>query len=532
MTLFKKPTLQSPLTLAWLAALWLGTVCNWPLWQQLSQLPEMAGPRGTIFIIVFCAIVCAVTGALLSLLAWRPALKIMLTVLMMTAAALAYFMGSYGTVIDPTMIINVLQTDTREAGDLLSVRLAGSLIVLGVLPSLWLWRRPLDRAPFTRRLTINLLAFVAGIVVAVLLGLSVFADLSSTMRNHKSLRYMISPVNAVYSLSAVAIRSQQQPSGPPEEVGQDAQLAPRAPDAKPPLFVLVVGETARAMNFSLNGYARPTNPELTKLDALSYEQASSCGTSTAASLPCMFSVLGRDKYETLKRPQQGLLDILQRTGLAVMWLDNQSGCKGVCERVPHQDLCHDDECMDEALVAALPQQFAALDPERVKHGIVLVLHQMGSHGPAYFKRSPAGSKPFTPECQSNALQQCARQEVLNGYDNSIVYTDHVLAGVIGWLKQQEPRYSTAMLYMSDHGESLGENGLYLHGVPYAFAPAEQTHVPAILWLPDSAQAQRSCAKEQLKKPISHDFISHTVMGFEGVKTALYKPEWDLLSACR
>ncbi len=533
MSLFQKPSLRSPFTLAWLTALWLGTVCNWPLWQQLAQLPDLTGTRGAVFIAVFCGIVCALTGALLSLVAWRPWFKIAATVLLLTAAALAYFIGSYGTIIDPTMIVNVLQTDSREAGDLLSLRLAASLLVLGVLPSLWLWRRPLERAPFARRLTINLLGFVAGVVAAVLLSLAVFADLSSTMRNHKSLRYMISPVNGLYSLAAVAVRSQAQPSGPPEVVGLDAKLTPRADGTKPPLFVLVVGETARAMNFSLNGYARPTNPELAQANVLSYPQAASCGTSTAASLPCMFSVLGKEQYEALKKPQEGLLDVLQRAGLAVLWLDNQSGCKGVCERVPHEDLCHDDECMDEALIAALPKALAGLDPERAKRGVVLVLHQMGSHGPAYYKRSPAGIKPFQPECQSNALQQCERQQVVNGYDNSIAYTDHVLASAIAWLKTQEAAYAPALFYMSDHGESLGENGLYLHGVPYAFAPVEQTHVPAVLWLPDSAADLRACAKTSLAQPISHDMISHTLLGYMGVRTALYKPEWDLLAPrCR
>ena len=529
--LFKKPSLQSPLTLAWLTALWIGLLSNWPLWQLMHGLPELANGRGLVFIGVFAGVVVALTGALLSLFAWRPVLKPAMTVLLLLAAAIAYFMGSYGTVIDPTMVVNVLQTDTREARDLLSLRMGASLLILGVLPAVWLWRRTLERVYFPRRLVINLLAFVAGIVAAVLLILAVSADFASTMRNHKQVRYLINPLNALYSIGAVAVRSQQQPSGPPEAIGLDAKLADRPAGAKPPLMVLVVGETARAVNFSLNGYARPTNPELAKLEVLNFANAKSCGTSTAASLPCMFSVLGKQDYEALKKPQEGLLDVLQRAGLAVVWVDNQSGCKGACDRVPHVDLCTSDECMDEALVKALPEQFAKLDPERAKRGVVIVLHQMGSHGPAYYKRSPAEIKPFTPECQSNALQQCPREQVVNGYDNSIAYTDHVLAGVIGWLGQQTAQYNPAMLYMSDHGESLGENGLYLHGVPYAFAPTEQTHIPALMWLPAEQKPQRACLANHLQQPISHDYISHTVMGYMGVKTSVYKPEWDLLTGC-
>ena len=142
---FQKPSLQSPLTLAWLAALWFGTVCNWPLWQMMRQLPELADTRGLVFTLVFGAIVTVVTGALLSLLAWRIVFKPVMTALLLSAGSLAYFMGSYGTVIDPTMIVNVLQTDQREAADLLSLRLVLSLLILGVMPAVWLWRRQVSR---------------------------------------------------------------------------------------------------------------------------------------------------------------------------------------------------------------------------------------------------------------------------------------------------------------------------------------------------------------------------------------------------
>jgi len=549
-SLFNKPSLKSPLTLAWLTALWLGVLCNWPLWQRMSQLPEMASGRGLLFIAVFMGIVTALLGALLSLLAWRRILKPVLALVLLSAAALAHFMGSYGIVVDPTMVVNIVQTDAREAGDLLSLRLGLSLLLLAGLPIIWLWRRRVDERPFFARLGGNLLGFVLGLVLAVLLALSCFADLASTMRNNKSLRYMINPLNAYYSLGAVAAQSRAKPKGPPEVIAADASLRARPAGSLPPLLMLVVGETARSANFSLNGYARPTNPELARLPVLSLRNVSSCGTSTAASLPCMFSHLGREAYGAQKTPQENLLDVLQRAGLAVLWLDNQSGCKGVCDRVPSSDtrnqatgakplparLCDGEECLDEALLHGLDERLAALDPARVAKGVVLVLHQMGSHGPAYYKRSPASLKPFQPECRSNALQQCPREQVVNAYDNTIAYTDHVLAGAIRWLDAQQARFAPGLLYMSDHGESLGENNLYLHGMPYAFAPKEQIHVPAILWLPEaSAGAQgvtRECLNARRDLPASHDQLFHTVLGFSGVQTAVYKPDWDLLQACR
>lgn len=543
-----RPSLQSPLTLAWLTALWLAALCNWPLWQRMAALPELGNARGLLFIALFVGMVTALFGALLSLLAWRAIVKPVLAVCLLGAAALAHFIGSYGIVVDPTMVINIVQTDVREAGDLLSPRLAASLALLAGVPIAWLWRRRIEPQRWTRRLALNLASFVAGIALMVALALLGFADLASTMRNHKSLRYMISPVNAFYSGITVAVRAGAAPKGPPEIIAADAKLAARPAGARPPLVLLVVGETARAANFSLNGYARPTNPELAKLPVASFRKVTSCGTSTAASLPCMFSHLGREKFGDLKGRQETLLDALQRAGLAVLWLDNQAGCKGVCDRVPNAStvalppgapplpagLCDGEECLDAALLHGLDQRLAALDPARVAKGVVLVMHQMGSHGPAYFKRSPPDRKPFEPECRSNALQQCARAEVVNGYDNSIAYTDHILAGAIVWLKAQERRFDTTLLYVSDHGESLGENNLYLHGMPYGFAPREQIEVPLIVWIgaQDGRGPVAQCLSKRLDEPLSHDHLFHTMLGLAGVEASVYRRELDFVAPCR
>ena len=552
MPLFKRllswfrPDASRPLTQAWLAALWMGVLANWPLWRQLAKLPGI----DPLFIAVFAGMVVCATGAVLSLLAWPRLIQAVLVLLLLSAGALAHFIGSYGIVFDPTMVTNMVQTDVRETRDLLSWRLLLSMLVLGALPAWWLLRRPEAPAqPATRRLAGNLAGFALGIVLMVLLALAQFATLSSTMRMHKPLRYMVTPLNAVYSLTAVAARSQAAPAGPPATLGADAQLLPRAAGSKPPLLMLVVGETARAANFSLNGYARPTNPELAKLPVISLRDVTSCGTATAASLPCMFSPLGREAFVDLKGTQENLLDVLQRAGLAVLWLDNQSGCKGLCDRVPnaftHQlpagaaplppGLCEGGECFDEALLHGLDQRIAALDPERLKRGLVLVLHQMGSHGPAYFKRSPPDLKRFQPECRSNALQQCPREQVVNAYDNTIATTDRLLARSIAWLQTQQA-FDAGLLYVSDHGESLGEKGLYLHGMPYAMAPREQTHVPMILWMPNdgalAATLKPDCLQGLRDQPVSHDHLFHTVMGWVGARADVYQAQRDLLAGCR
>ena len=536
----------NPLALAGLAAGWIATVGNWPLWRALGRLPEAATPRGALFIAAFAVMVGALVWALLACFAWRRAIKPAAIFVVLSAAAGAYFMGAFGVVLDPTMMTNMLQTDAKEAGDLLGPAFFASFAALGLLPALVLARWRLAAAPFARQAARNALAVVAGLGV-VALGLAVFfADFSSTMRNHRGLRYLINPVNSYFSLAVAIHDARAEPAGPPRPIGLDARLLPRAPGARPPLLALVIGETARADHFQLNGYARATDPELARLPVVSFGDVTSCGTNTAMSLPCMFSGLGRAGGDVSAR-RENLLDLAQRAGLAVLWLDNQSGCKGVCDRVPHaqttdtapggsrlpEALCTEGECYDEALLHDLDRRLEALPAERRARGVLLVLHQMGSHGPAYFRRSPPGRKPFAPECETTVLQQCSRETVTNAYDDSIAYTDHVLAETVRWLDARASTYAPSLLYVSDHGESLGEGNIYLHGLPYAIAPREQTHVPMIAWFgADPAAPALACLRARRHEPLSHDHLFHTVLGLLGVRASEYVPSLDAFAACK
>ena len=528
----------NPLTLALLTALWIATAANWPLWRALFALPENASGRGALFVLGFAGLIAALTLLLLAFAAWRHTIKPVAALLLIPAAAGAHFMGTYGVVIDPTMMTNVLQTNPTETRDLLSLRLLASLLVLAALPIAWMWRLRLRRLGPLAQGGRNLAAMIGALALGAALLFAIFADLSATMRNHKSLRYLINPHNSFYALGVLAHQANAKPAGPPLPIGQDATLAARPAGAKPPLVLLVIGETARADHFSLNGYERATNPQLAKLDVVSFRDVSSCGTNTAASVPCMVSHLGREAYVARERDQENLLDLAWRAGLAVLWLDNQAGCKGVCARVPNAmategapaALCSDGECLDEALLHGLDARIAALPAERRARGVLLVMHQMGSHGPAYWRRSPPDGKPFQPECETNVLQQCERQALFNAYDNSIAYTDRVLAGAIGWLQQQRTAFEPLMLYVSDHGESLGENGLYLHGLPYAVAPREQTHVPMVVWTPSAER--RQCLAAQRDAPLSHDNLFHTVAGALGIRASEYRAALDLFAACR
>ena len=539
-------TPRNPLTLAAAVGVWIALLPNWALWQALLALPESRSTRGVIFLIGFGAMLAALLTGLLALFAFARSIKWAAAAVLLAAAFGAYFMVSYGVVIDPTMMVNVLHTDARETRDLLSWRLLTSVLVLAGLPMLALWRVPVRRLPLASQAWRNGVAVAACAALLVGLLLALFADLSSSMRENKSLRYLINPVNSFYALGRLGADSAARPKGPPTLIGSNAKVMPAAPGAKPPLLLLVVGETARAANFSLNGYARPTNPELADTGAVSFRNVTACGTSTAASLPCMFSHLGREAHSARQGEHENLLDLAQRAGLAVLWIDNQSGCKGLCERIPNAfardpapgapplpaGLCEGGECFDAALLHGLDQRLAALPAQQRARGVLIVLHAMGSHGPAYYKRSPPQRKPFMPECVTNVLRECDPASLMNAYDNSIAYADHVLAQAVGWLQGQTAAHDPALLYVSDHGESLGEKGLYLHGVPFAIAPREQTQVPMIAWLPAGAPTRADCLVAQREQPLSHDHLFHTVLGLLRVTAAEYQPRLDAFAACR
>ena len=533
-----------PTTLVLLLSLWLSTVGNLPLWLAMGRLPELQTSRAALGAVGLAVVLAAVLFATLALLVWPRWIKPVGLLLLVTATASSYFMLTYGIVIDPTMVANMANTDVREARDLLSPLMGLALLVGVALPGVWLWRqnvRPLAvRAWLPRQTGAALLGLLVAVVV---LGLT-FQDLASLMRNNKSLRYMINPYNSVYAIGRHSVGQVSRAQQPLQTIGTDARMVHLTGAAQEsPLIIVVVGETARAANFGLGGYARDTTPRLKALQKqgnLAYfEQTESCGTNTETSVPCMFSHLDRPAYTATTGRYESLLDVLQRAGMDVLWLDNQSGCKGVCDRVPtvevrtlqFPELCNAGECQDVAMLRALQTTPAKSRPS--PNGTVVVMHQMGSHGPAYYKRSPPELKAFLPECTSNNLPDCPQQAIVNAYDNSLRATDAMLADTIAWLQTQSR--PSMLLYVSDHGESLGEKGLYLHGMPYSFAPKEQTHVPMLTWMSPAfvshLKLDMPCLQQQTQKPWSHDNLFHTVLDLAGVETQVFAPDKSILTGC-
>ncbi len=539
-TLSRFPALSRP-ALILLASLWLVALGNFPFWRLIWR--ATGGVRGDnlLFVLTLPLLVLAWIFLLLSLLAWGRATKPVLAAVLVLSAAVGYFSYTYGILMDPTMIANIVQTHASEARDLMSWTLWGWLLLFGVLPALLVARaRVVTSGRWTRDLGVKALGMLAAAACIAGVLLVNYQHYASLLRNHRELRLMLVPYNVATALRG-HIRQTLAVPATLEIVGADAtRAAAAASTGRHTLTLLMIGETARAENFSLNGYARTTNPELARQGVLSFTDVSACGTSTAVSLPCMFLDVGRAGFDDkLAARREGLLDVLQRAGMTVRWLDNNSGCKGVCDRVPHEDLsglkvqglCEEGECYDEILLHGLQDHL-----DRLEGDAVIVLHMKGSHGPAYFRRYPPAFRHFTPVCETVQLDRCSRESILNAYDNTLRYTDHVLARAIELLRANTARFDSALLYVSDHGESLGENGLYLHGIPYALAPRQQIHVPMLLWLSDglhrSLGVDPACLAAQQHSPLSHDNLFHSVLGLANVRTTIYRPERDLFRKCR
>ena len=534
----RRPAISSE-TLIFLVAAFLILIDNVPLWRALLEGRSWQSGSTWAYASGVLALLIAAYYVLLSAFSVRATLKPVLICALMAGSAVAYYVDRYNVVLDPSMVRNVLHTDAHEVIELLDGGLLAALLLLGVVPSAMVMLIDVRRRPWRRALAVRAATSVVALFVAVGATLALFQDVAPLVRNRHEVRYLLTPLNLFVS-AARSLRSDlgaaTTTADPPVVVTRD----PVANRNRPTLFVLVVGETARAANFSLNGYARETNPELSKLDVINFPRMRACGTSTEVSLPCMFSPFGRRSYDEARIARhESLVQQLPRAGIRVVWRDNQSGCKGVCDGVEVQrfdqlelpGVCTAGRCFDEVLLHDLDSL-----TRKNSGDLMLVLHQIGNHGPAYHRRYPPQFKPFVPACETDALHDCTQQQIVNAYDNALRYTDHVLARLITFLQTQRNRYDVALIYVSDHGESLGEKGLYLHGMPYSIAPKEQLEVPMIWWLsPEFANNRHidvDCVRRRARSEASHDHLFHSIMGVLDVETPDRDSTLDLFADCR
>jgi len=513
-----------------IVALFIVLVDNISFFKHVLNVYELSRPN-IGFLLTLGVVLASIISIIVMLLSCRYTLKPLLILLVLLASVTNYFMNTYNVILDDTMIQNAIETNINESMDLLNWKFLVYFIILGIFPSIVIFRSPVVYGSFKQESWKKIKSIgIALLLIAVIL-FSFSRFYTSFFREHKPLRYYTNPTFCLYSLGEYASKNFYKKNTTLKQIGLDAK---KIESVNRKLTIVVVGEAARANRFSLNGYERQTNPLLQKEDIVNFTNLYSCGTSTAVSVPCMFSSLERHNYSDQEaKSTENVIDILKRAGVSILWRDNNSDSKGVALRVAYQDyrsaqnntLC-EGECRDEGMLVGLQ---AYVDAQ--KGDVLIVLHQMGNHGPAYYKRYPPSFEKYTPVCQTNEVEKCTPEEIGNAYDNAILYTDYFLSKTIAFLKQNDQNFETAMIYMADHGESLGEKGLYLHGIPYFMAPEEQTHVGALMWF--GAKSKERVDVQELEKRAnqmySHDNLFYTLLGVMGIQTTLYDKTKDILT---
>ena len=540
--LFRQRPVVSRLTYIILFSLYIALALNIAFYRQAYTLLPVDGLHNALVFLSMPVVAFAVMAILLALASSIRLEKVAATLFILLSASAQYFMMNFGIIVDRSMITNILDTTPAESYALLSGQMIMVFAFTALLSIALAWWIKIKPAASVWRGTIMRAGTVIVSVLLILLVASLFyKDYASLFRNNKELVKSLNPSNSIVAMNSWYFHHEMD-NLPLVKIGEDAkQKAVMKNGPRKNLTILIVGETSRAANFSLGGYDRETNPLLAKDNVVYFPKTASCGTATAVSVPCMFSNMPRIGYdESLAHHQEGLLDIIQRAGIQVQWNDNDGGCKGACDRVPHQDVtalklpgqCIDGECYDDVLFHDLEKTIDNMPGDGV-----IVLHTIGSHGPTYYNRYPPEFRRFTPTCDTSEIQSCSQEQLKNSYDNTILYVDHIVDKAIKLLQSKQDKFTTSLVYLSDHGESLGENGVYLHGLPYSIAPETQKHVPMLLWLSDDYQKRYgvnyACLQQKAKEnDYSQDNLFSTMLGLTGVETQEYHAADDILATCK
>ncbi|MFC0322732.1 phosphoethanolamine transferase [Gallibacterium melopsittaci] len=528
-------------TLISLVSLYFTLVLNYAFYAKVLKLHPFTGATEDYFLVTVPVFVFFVLNAVFQLFALPVLHKIIMPALLMISAAVGYsevFLDVYFTT---DMLENVLQTNFAEASRTVTLPYILWILGFGVFPSLLYVLVKVDYRRWYKEIAYRIAMILLSVVVIAGIAKGFYQDYASFVRNNKSVPALIVPSNFI-SAGINEVKRIQQANMPYTELGLDA--AQEKPDDYLHLTVLVVGETTRAQNWGLNGYQPQTTPLLAARgdQIINFKNVTSCGTSTAVSVPCMFSGMGKDNYDAVKAAHQdNILDVLQHAGVEILWIDNNSDCKGVCLRVPSKNIasstdpkyCQDGECLDNILLDHIDDVLRNL-----KKDTVLVLHTIGSHGPTYYERYIPEYRRFTPTCDTNEIQKCTNEQLVNTYNNGILYIDQFLDKVIEKVSAH-PELEAAVYYLSDHGESLGENGVYLHGTPYAIAPAQQTHIPMIMWFSDRFKENENIDFDCLRKnaaqeSYSQDNLYSTLFGLMDMNpnTSVYQEKLDIIAQCK
>lgn len=433
--------------------------------------------------------------------------KILLVLFFIINAVAVYFINTYSVIIDESMIGNVLNTNYSESSSFFSIKLVLYVVLLGILPSIFIIKAKI--------ITVTVKKFLVSISLTLLFLLTLaFANASNWLwidKNSKTLGGLAMPWS--YAVNIPLFYIHQFKKNEKEILLPDATIK----DNQKSVVILVIGESARSENFSLYGYPKNTNPLLSKTPNVSHFNATSDATYTTAGVKSIVEHENTDElYEILP-------NYLYRNNVDVIWRTTNWGeppvhIKNYQNREALMPNCKGDDCdYDGILLSGLKEQILASK----KNKILIVLHTSTSHGPTYSKKYPAKFEIFKPVCNSVELGNCSHTELVNAYDNTIVYTDYLLANVIEDLKQLQ-EYKSAMIFVSDHGESLGENNLYMHGLPRSIAPKQQYEIPFIVWTSDNSARQM-----KPNKILTQNYVFHSVLNFLNIQSPIYKEQMNI-----
>lgn len=529
---------MQPWQVALIASTFMAIANNRAIIASLGAELELFSVDGISFVLTVLLLIVFILNTIFLLLGIGRLMQITIATFLVATAVFAYFSNEIGVIFDEQMFLNTAETirdqNTGEALELVSLPFISYVFLFGIIPSMLLFFVEIVPRTFTIEFGSRVIVTLVGLMLVAVSGLPNSQFITYFAIEHRELRFRVMPIFPLVSLVKLA-RDQQHHDESFHVIDGKATQQPHMGTRT--IGIVVVGETARADHFSLDGYIKDTNPLLGNTKDLLYVHANSCGTSTLYSVPCMFSMKDHNDYAPgAAATESNVLDILTTAGVKTVWLDNNSSCKHVCDRIENVNLRQnidksspyysDMGYFDEALIEKLDDYLGSEGSD-----LLLVLHTLGSHGPAYGRRFPARFGKFTPYCQKLSPTECTREEVANAYDNTILYTDYILSHIIEKLRANPAGSGSFLLYASDHGESLGENGVYLHGLPYSIAPQAQTRVPMVMWISPNFRHDHDFDPWAIAgfgtQSVSHDNISHTLLGLFGIKASSYNAGLDL-----
>ena len=371
------------------------------------------------------------------------------------------------------------------------------------------------------------------------------------------MRNQLYPVNVCYNLYLAFERDAASENY--REASRDFKFDARSEHSAtaPEVYVMVVGETARAHNFSLYGYPRNTNPLLSKTPGIkAFPNVTTQSNTTHKSVPMLLSAASAEDFERLFH-EKGILAAFKEAGFHTVFISNQLPNHSFIDFLGEQAdeyyfLKKEDASQgnhyDEDLLQKLDEILPLADASSSAHyhyryrKLFVVLHSYGSHF-NYQERYPRSFAYFKPDSRSEAKPE-NRRDLLNAYDNTIRYTDYILHGIIERLQKWErvqtktdgvyDQPTSAMLYTSDHGENIFDDDrhLFLHAAPKA--SDYELHVPFIIWTsegfskqyPDILKALGENRSKQVQSSLS---AFHTMLGIGGIQTHYRQDEYSLAS---